>query len=437
MNLTPEELRRLGSVDTLVRKLAPEFPDVPEARLTILVRAVQAEARAGKIAVEAVLDAVRRRVRALAEPTLRRVINATGVVLHTNLGRAPLPPFNRLGGYSNLEYNLATGKRGKRDEHMAPLLEALLGVRAIVVNNNAAATFLVLRALAEGGEVLVSRGELVEIGDGFRIPEIMEQSGARLREVGATNKTRIEDYRKAAGAATKMIMRVHPSNFHISGFVGKPDLAELAALGRELELPVYEDLGSGCLVDLRAFGVTEPLVGDSMAAGADVLSFSTDKLLGGPQAGIIAGRADLVEKIRRHPLYRAFRVDKLTVQALSETLRALWLERYETIPSLRMIGLPLAQLRQRVERLQSALGFGEVLESESVIGGGSTPDQTQRSVVLAIPQDAVLLERRLRAHVPPILTRIERQRVLIDLRAVEPEDDEVVVAALKTYARST
>jgi L-seryl-tRNA(Ser) seleniumtransferase len=427
---TSEQLRALGSVDTLVRQLSPQFPLVPPARIADIIRSLQAAARRGEIAVDTLAVEAARRLRALETPSLRRVINATGVVLHTNLGRAPLPACEPIHGYLNLEYDLASGKRGKRDTHIVPLLEAILGARAIVVNNNAAATFLVLSVLARNGEVLVSRGELVEIGDGFRIPEIMEQSGAKLREVGATNKTRLEDYRQAFTSEVKMLMRVHPSNFHITGFTGKPALGELASLGKELGIPFYEDLGSGCLVDLSAYGVTEPLVAQSLAAGVDLVSFSTDKLLGGPQAGIISGRADLIERIRRHPLYRAFRIDKLVVQALSETLRKLWLEDYDGIPSLRMIRTPYAALLVRVEKLQIALGTGVIWESESVIGGGSTPDQSLPSPVLAIPGKAAHMEKRLRLGEPPIIARIEKDHLIVDLRAVEPEDDELVLRAL-------
>ena len=255
---------------------------------------------------------------ALERPSLRRVVNATGVVLHTNLGRAPLGPIHVLPGYSNLEYDLAAGRRGQRDVHAAGLLERLLGAPGIAVNNNAAAIFLALNELAAGGEVVVSRGELIEIGDGFRIPDIMARSGAAVREVGTTNRTGIADYRAAINERTRLLLRVHPSNFRISGFTARPELRELVALGRERGVPVYEDLGSGCVVDLLAFGIQEPLVSDSLKAGADLVSFSGDKLLGGPQAGILAGKPEIVARLRRNPLFRALRLDKIIYQALGE-----------------------------------------------------------------------------------------------------------------------
>lgn len=431
------DLSQLPSVDALAQQLAPDFPTLARPRLIECIRAQQAAVRRGDLPLSALTDSIRERLHSLLTPSLRKVINATGVVLHTNLGRAPLPAFTPIAGYQNLEYNLRAGHRGKRDEHLAPLLEALLGVPAIVVNNNAAATYLVLRALAQNGEVLVSRGELVEIGDGFRIPDIMQESGAVLREVGATNKTRLEDYRRAATSTTRLLMRVHTSNFHLSGFTGKPTLAELAALARELQLPLYEDLGSGCLVDLTPFGVQEPLAQASLSAGVDVISFSTDKLLGGPQSGIIAGRADLIAQIRRHPMYRAFRVDKLTIQALGANLRALWSGNFHAIPSLRMIATPLVELEARTRALQAQLGFGEVVPGESVLGGGSTPDQSVPTFLLSLPGQGTALEKQLRANDPPIVARIEKAALLLDLRSVDPTDDAAILTALQSYARST
>ena len=291
---------------------------------------------------------VERNLAKLETPSLRRVINATGVVLHTNLGRAPLAPFEPLFGYSNLEYDLAAGRRGKRDVHASELIERLTGAPGIAVNNNAAAIYLALNELAAGFEVVVSRGELIEIGDGFRIPEIMQRSGAMLREVGTTNRTHIDDYREAINERTRLLLRVHPSNFRIEGFTARPELSELVALAKERGVPLYEDLGSGCVADLRAFGVEEPLVADSIRAGVNLVSFSGDKLLGGPQAGILAGDAKLVARLRRNPMFRALRLDKLIYQALETTLRNLVLERWDQIPALRMISQSSEELARAV-----------------------------------------------------------------------------------------
>src|SRR5579863_1662075 len=327
--------------------------------------------------------------------SLRPVINATGVILHTNLGRAPLTEaaveeFRRTATqYSNLEYDLEAGARGKRDVHTAQLLERLTGAEAaIVVNNCAAAVLLVLAALARSGEVLVSRGELIEIGDGFRIPEIMEQSGATLREVGTTNRTRLADYENAITDKTRVLLRVHPSNFQITGFTDKPSLQDLAALAARKNLPLVEDLGSGCLVDLSSHGITEPLVRHSVEAGAHIVMFSGDKLLGGPQAGIIAGKKDLVAKIRRHPPFRALRVDKLTIAALEATLGAYLRAAYDEIPALRMIRLTAEDIKRRAEsflrELTREIPLGkdksevelDLIDGESLVGGGSTPSQS-------------------------------------------------------------
>ena len=367
-------------------------------------------------------------------PSLRPVINATGVVLHTNLGRAPLGPAALIAGYSNLEYDLAAGRRGKRDVHAAAPLERLLGASAIAVNNNAAAVFLALHELAAGAEVVVSRGELIEIGDGFRIPDIMARSGAILREVGTTNRTRIEDYRDALTDRTRLLLRVHPSNFRIRGFTARPTLAELAALGRERDLPVYEDLGSGCVADLRAFGIEEPLVEESLAAGASLVSFSGDKLLGGPQAGILAGRADLVARLRRNPLFRALRLDKTIYQLLDATLRRLLLERWDEIPALAMIRQPAAAVRARAEAFVEGLRGvrAQILAGQSVIGGGATPEQSIPTWLIVVecagPADA---ERRLRGGDPPVVARIEKERLTLDLRTVFPHEEAALAAALE------
>lgn len=409
----------LPSVDELLK----EFAGFPHGLAVSEIRAALDRARAAmRRGEEPVIDVQLPRWR---QPTLRKVINATGVILHTNLGRAPLAGFTPLEGYSNLEYDLATGKRGKRDSHFVPLLEKLLGCAAIAVNNNAAATYLVLNEFASGAEVIVSRGELIEIGDGFRIPDIMERSGAVLREVGTTNKTSLDDYRRAITERTRMILRVHPSNFHISGFTAKPSLQDLASLG----IPVYEDLGSGCLVNLRPYGVEEPLVQESLDAGVHLVSFSCDKLLGGPQTGIIAGQADMVQRVRRNPMYRACRPDKLIVQALETTLRRLLLEQYDDVPTLRMIRLTQAEIRRRAEAFARRTG-GTTREGTSVIGGGSTPDQSLPTWLVAMPGNATALEKRLRANDPPIVARIENKELLIDLRTVAPADEAAIVQAL-------
>ncbi len=421
----------IPSVDLLLRKLGPRYGKVPHDRLVAIARDVLAAVRELELPIEEIEPEVGRRVERLLTPSLRRVINATGVVLHTNLGRAPLRAFEPVAGYSNLEFDLATGRRGKRDEHFVPLLHDLLGVAAIAVNNNAAATYLVLRALAAEGEVVVSRGELVEIGDGFRVPDIMEQSGARLREVGTTNRTHLSDYANAIRPETRMLMRVHPSNFHQSGFVGKPSLEELSGLARTRGLPLYEDLGSGCLVDLRRYGVTEPLVADSLRAGVDLVSFSCDKLLGGPQAGIIAGNAELVARVRRHPMYRALRLDKLAVQALSDSLRALAIQDYDALPGLRMVMLPLADIERRARALAANIPGAVVIEGESVLGGGSTPDQSIPTWLVAVSGPVRRLEKQLRASNPAVVARIEKDQLLLDLRTVFPGDDELLAGLLR------
>ena len=427
-----ELFRALPSVDEITVALARSFPHtliVSEARRTLAEcreRIKRGESFGDVVAMVAL------GLEALRTPSLRHVINATGVVLHTNLGRAPVTSLNTFGGYTNLEYNLDTGKRGKRDIHVSMLFERLLGCPAIVVNNNAAATYLVLNELAMNQEVVVSRGELIEIGDGFRIPDILVRSGATLREVGTTNRTRIEDYSAAITERTRLLMRVHPSNFHITGFTSKPKLEELAEVAKARGIWLYEDLGSGCLVDLRPFGITEPLVGDSLAAGANVVSFSGDKLLGGPQAGIIAGDADLIARIRRNPMFRALRASKLIYQVLEETLRHLLFEDWDLIPALAMIRASSVDLQEHAERLAAQVPGARVIPGESVAGGGSTPDQTLPAWLIELPGNAVALERRLRAGDPPVIARIEKDRVVIDLRTVFAKEEEILLAALYT-----
>jgi L-seryl-tRNA(Ser) seleniumtransferase len=437
--MTPAELlRNLPSVDEVlsrVESFAASFPrGLIVAEIRRALEEARAQIRAGSDTAIPVDERVRQRLEALAVPSLQPVINATGVVLHTNLGRAPLGSFSPVPGYSNLEYDLQSGKRGKRDVHLAPLLERLLGKPGIAVNNNAAAVYLALRELAAGCEVVVSRGELIEIGDGFRIPDIMAQSGALLREVGTTNRTSVEDYRAAITERTRLLLRVHPSNFRIQGFTARPELRELVALGRERGIPVYEDLGSGCIADLRGLGLDEPVVPESLEAGADVVSFSGDKLLGGPQAGILAGNPELVARLRRNPMYRALRLDKVILEALGTALRNLLLERWEALPALRMIREAPGSVRQRAERLVRALPGvrAEIAAGESVIGGGSTPAQSLPTWVIRIDApDVVDLERNLRTGRPPVVARIEENRLVLDLRTVFPEEEEALAGALR------
>jgi L-seryl-tRNA(Ser) seleniumtransferase len=433
-----EVLRELPSVHELLERLPQRLSRFPRALVLAETRRAlelaRREIRSGPGNGIALEERIEQALLDLERSSLRHVINATGVVLHTNLGRAPLGAVSILPGYSNLEYDLKAGRRGKRDTHTAPLLERLLGVPAIAVNNNAAAIYLALHELAAGGEVPVSRGELIEIGDGFRIPEIMERSGAILREVGTTNRTHIDDYRAAIGDRTRLLLRVHPSNFRMQGFTARPELRELAALAREKGLPLYEDLGSGCLVDLRPFGIEEPLVAESLQAGADLVSFSGDKLLGGPQAGILAGKAELVARLRRNPMYRALRLDKMVYQALEGTLRNLLLENWGAIPALAMIRQTADEVRARAEALVKRTGIrAQLIPGESVIGGGATPEQAIPTWVIAFPcADVVEAERRLRSAEPPVIARIEDNRLVFDLRTVFAEEEEELGAALGT-----
>jgi len=381
--------------------------------------------------------------RALAEVAaaraagLRRVLNATGVLVHTNLGRAPLPAaaveaaLAAASGYSNLEYDLAEGARGSRQDHLAPLLRRLTGAEAaLVVNNNAAAVLLALAALAEGREVLVSRGELIEIGDGFRIPDVLARSGATLREVGTTNRTRAADYERAIGPETALLLRVHQSNFRVVGFAELPRVEELAAVARRHGLPLVDDLGSGALLHLEG----EPTVAASLAAGADLVCFSGDKLLGGPQAGIVCGRADLVERLRSHPLQRALRADKLTLGALEGTLR-LYLDPERAtreIPVLRMLAEPPEAVRARAERLAAATG-GAVEETVARVGGGALPLAELPSYACAVEEE---LADPLRAGEPPVVAVVRDGRCLLDCRTLtDAEADEVAVAVHTARAK--
>jgi L-seryl-tRNA(Ser) seleniumtransferase len=387
----------------------------------------------------------RMRLEAWHTPSLVETINATGVIVHTNLGRAPLakPAARRAAsiasGYSNLEYDLEQGKRGRRDVHAERLLVRLTGAdAAVIVNNNAAATLITLATLAAGREVIISRGELVEIGGGFRVPDVMAQSGALLREVGTTNRTRAADYAAAISDRTAMILRVHPSNFRIDGFTERPTLEELVVLGRRFGVAVAEDLGSGYLgVPESAVLSEEPRVTASVAAGADVVMFSGDKLLGGPQAGIIAGTTDAIGRIRKHPLMRALRADKMTYAALEATLEEYAAGRaVETVPVLRMIDLSIDEIGRRAdalaERLSTAGIHAAVVDGFSTIGGGSAPESRLPTRLVAIQLPAERLEARLRAQRPAVIGRIERDHVVLDLRTVPPDRDDELLATVIT-----
>ena len=396
-------------------------------------------------AAERIETGLEARLRTALSPSLRPVINASGVIVHTNLGRAPLGPaaVARLaavaGGYTNLEYDLSGGRRGSRTVHAARLLAGLTGAEsAVVVNNNAAAVLLALAALAAGREVVISRGELVEIGGGFRVPDVLRQSGAILREVGTTNRTRAADYAAAIGDRTALLLRVHPSNFRIEGFTERPALAELVGLGRRFDLPVVDDLGSGHLHELA--DIDEPTVRESIAAGVAVCTFSGDKLLGGPQAGVIAGRRAELDRIRSHPLMRALRVDKLTYAALEATLIEHATGRAaEAVPVVRMIETPVAAIEARAAALRSRLAdvaglTVSIASTEATIGGGSTPGVTLPSRALAVevagrsPDD---LAAALRAGAPPVIGRIAGERLLLDLRSVDPREDDDLAEALR------
>jgi L-seryl-tRNA(Ser) seleniumtransferase len=417
------ELRDLPSVDELARGL--DDPLAVAVARSVLDRAreeIRAGAEPGDLAEQ--LASALRLVRA---PSLRRVLNATGVILHTNLGRAPLAAeaieqvVETARGYSNLELDLDDGARGSRQDHAAALLRRLTGAgAALVVNNNAAAVLLALAALGEGREVIVSRGELLEIGDGFRIPDVLARSGARLVEVGTTNRTRAKDYEKAIRPETALLLRVHQSNFRVVGFTELPRFDELVAVARRHGIPLVDDQGSGALAELPG----EPTAKDSLASGADLVCFSGDKLLGGPQAGIVVGRADLVEQLRRHPLQRAMRADKLTLAALEATLR-LYLDAPERIPVLRMLGQEPGTVRARASRLASLVG-GTVEETMGRVGGGALPLAELASFACAVDES---LAAPLRSGEPPVVGVVRDGKLLLDcLTLADAEVDEVATA---------
>jgi L-seryl-tRNA(Ser) seleniumtransferase len=430
-------LRTLPSIDRVLadpRLANASRPLALAAARTALDRA-RDEVRAGRDPGDLV-EATLAELASAGRPSLRRVLNATGVLIHTNLGRAPLAQsaLDRVaevgGNYSNLEYDLDAGSRGSRQDHLAGLLRQITGGEAsLVVNNNAAAVMLALAGLAEGREVLVSRGELIEIGDGFRIPDVLMRSGARLVEVGTTNRTRVADYERAIGPETAVILRVHQSNFRVVGFTEQPELSHLAEVAKRAALPLVDDLGSGAL---SAVG-DEPTAAASLAAGADLVCFSGDKLLGGPQAGILAGRADLIERLRRHPLQRALRADKLTLAALEGTLAlALDPERARReIPVLRMLAEPAAAVRERAERLAGLVG-GEVEETVARVGGGALPLAELPSFACAVEEE---LFDPLRAGEPPVVGIVRDGRLLLDVRALADEEVDAVATAV-TAARA-
>jgi L-seryl-tRNA(Ser) seleniumtransferase len=458
--------RKLPSVDELLRRpeLLPFVERDGHAAVTTAAREVLAALRdainsgsldeaAVNIAIGNINEVIERHLTDSLSYSLRPVINATGVILHTNLGRAPLSEAamqhirETALGYSNLEFSIDAGQRGKRDVHVDRLLARLLQpfapegqtVSSIVVNNNAAAVMIALNTLAEGGEVIVSRGELVEIGGSFRIPDVMSKSNATLREVGTTNRTRLADYEQAITDRTRLLLRVHRSNFSIVGFTEQPSLEDLVALGKRHNIPVMEDLGSGALFDLREVGIhNEPGVGDSLRAGVDVVTFSGDKLLGGPQAGIISGRNDLVAGIRKNPRFRALRVDKLIYAALEATLLSYVKRDFDAIPALQMMRLSKDSIAERARRLAMQLrvaGFvAELRDGVSVVGGGAAPSSSLPTALLMISRDDRSpddLAGHLRQHDPPVIARVEDDRLVLDLRTVHPDHDSTVLAALK------
>jgi L-seryl-tRNA(Ser) seleniumtransferase len=473
--------RKLPSVDELQHN--PELVALAakegQAAVTDAARAVLASLRqeiaAGRLdangvdlALSGLEDAVTRRVRQASQHSLRSVINATGVILHTNLGRAPLAASaleyicETAGAYSNLEFDVETGERGKRDVHVDRMFRKLLdeavdarvdagvparvakpAISTIVVNNNAAAVLLALNTLAENGEVIVSRGELVEIGGSFRIPDVMSKSNAILREVGTTNRTRVGDYEKAINEKTRLLLRVHRSNFQITGFTEQPQLEELVSLARQRNIALLEDLGSGALFDLRSVGVNgEPSVLDSLRQGVDVVTYSGDKLLGGPQAGMLSGRSDLIARMRSNSLFRALRVDKLTYAALEATLLAYVKGDHDAIPALRMTRLSKEEIGTRSQAIAEGIKFSrlsvEVLDGESVIGGGAAPSAVLPTRLLALTCEGLSadeLSARLRASDPPVIARVEEGRVLLDLRTVFPAQDEALVQVIRNFAQ--
>ena len=459
--------RKLPSLDLLLRtpEVAPLLSRdgqaaVADAARTVLDR-LREEISAGRLdanavdpALSGIPAAIDRQLRQTLGYSLRPVINATGVILHTNLGRAPLSTAAldhvrvTAATYSNLEFDTKAGGRGERDVHVNRLFSKLLdedtrvgkAISTIVVNNNAAAVLLALNSLAENGEVIVSRGELVEIGGSFRIPDVMSKSNALLREVGTTNRTRIADYERAITEKTKLLLRVHRSNFEITGFTEQPKLEELVELARRRGIPLLEDLGSGALFDLHLVGIHgEASVLDSLRDGVDVVTYSGDKLLGGPQAGLLSGRSDLIARMRSNSLFRALRVDKLTYAALEATLLAYVKGEHDAIPALRMMRMSKDEIGKRAQeiaaRLKSTAVTAAVVDGESLIGGGSAPSAVLPTCLLAVSasdRSADGVAQKLRDSDPPIVARVEEGRAVLDLRTVSPEQDDLILKALQS-----
>src|SRR5438270_2889987 len=497
MKTQTELFRELPAIDELLRE--PEISQLSAeegqsattdacrevlARLRDEISAGHLDAERLRLALTGIHAAIRDELSRSLGYSLKAVINATGVVLHTNLGRAPLARSaiehirETADAYSNLEFDIESGDRGKRDVHVDRLFRKLLSrehaaaeltkragasvpsefaegggtgvlaraaasvISTIVVNNNAAAVLLALNTLAEGGEVIVSRGELVEIGGSFRVPDVMAKSGATLREVGTTNRTRVADYESAINERTRALLRVHRSNFEITGFTERPALADLAKLARARNIPLLEDLGSGAIVDLRTFGISgEPNVLDSLHAAVDVVTYSGDKLLGGPQSGLLSGRADLITRMRKNSLFRALRVDKLTYAALAATLLAYVKHDHAAIPALRMMRLTKQEIAARAEALVQKLRSTapkwelEIIDGESVVGGGAAPSAVlpTRLIAMSLPGSTTdWLSARLRRCDPPIVARVEDGRVLLDLRTVFPEQDRAIADAVQS-----
>lgn len=446
-----KSLRDIPAVDTILQTPEAEAWVTEFGRpLTLYaIRQVLEELRQGFKQKQTLLDqqGINRQIEAnlfaWSTPSLIPVINASGVILHTNLGRAPLSASALQAvqtvsiGYSNLEYDLQKGKRGSRLVHAESLLNRLTGAQAaLVVNNNAAAVMLVLSALARRRAVVIARSQLVEIGGGFRIPDVMKQSGARLVEVGTTNRVHLSDYEQAIRDENPaLLMRAHRSNFRILGFTSEPTLDELAVLAQQAGIPVVDDLGSGTLLDTAQYGMAhEPTIKESLDSGADLVCFSGDKLLGGPQAGIIVGSSDLISRLKKHPLARAIRADKLCLSALSATLlHYLKNEAEREIPIWRMISTPQEALRQRAEAWAGHLVQGEVISTQSTVGGGSLPGETLPTFALALTATSpVRLMERLRYSSPPVIARLENERLILDPRTVLPEQDNELLSILKT-----